>query len=396
MAVFVLTRIATSASKFVLPDLEPNYIVTAQALFERSGIAASYFPIPYPILLYGVHLAVRNWVLASHVLYVVFSTAMGVSAYAIAQSLYDRSVARHALALSAVMPNYTAAVVGYSHTPVVADGFLTLALYAFVRLSSDEDERTAWLVIAALASCGAMAVRPEMLLSCLPAMAAWLWIRGGHQWMRRAALATAMSGLVLALLIGAALWSARLNPAEPIAIFGNARYSYNTYMTTLSMRALKGEADPDVAITLSERAFGAASDNGYSVFRAIRRNPLEAVKNVGFNLRSLFAAAGHPLFMPLFLYPLVGIGLVSQSGLRSPPGWLIVGSVIPGTVAALLFLHVEVRYMLPLVLPLLVLVAVALDRFEREGRAYVVRATYILTAFVSVAYLVYFRIAATH
>jgi hypothetical protein len=391
IAFFVLTRLVASALKFGLPDLEPNYINTAQALFGRPSPDAAYYPIAYPVMLYGLHLGLRSWVLSSHALYVIFSTMIGVSIYALVYSVYDRQVARHALVLSALMPNYTAAVIGYSHTPVVAWGFLVVAVYAFWRLSNDDVEQTIWAVIATLASCGAILVRPESLFSCLLLVAAWLWIRGSHRWTRRAATAAAMGGTVLAMLIGAALWAMTISTTEPIGLFGSARYSYNTYITTFSMRALKGEADPALATTLSQRAFGTAKDNGYSVFRAIRRNPPEAVKNVVFNVRSLLAAAGHPLFMPLFLYPLVGIGFVSQSALRRRGGWFFIASVVPGTVASLLFLHVEIRYMVPLVLPLLILIAAALDRFERDGRPYIVWATYLLTGLLSLAYLIYFR-----
>jgi uncharacterized membrane protein YozB (DUF420 family) len=396
MTFFVLTRLAASALKFGLPDLEPNYINTAQALFgPRVGDAAyaAYYPLAYPLLLYGVNLGLRSWVLSSHALYVIFSTVIGVSIYALVRSVYDRQVARHALVMSALMPNYTAAVVGYSHTPVVACGFLVVAVYAFWRLSNDEAERTPWVAIATLASGGAILVRPESLFSCLFLVAAWFWIRRSHRWMWRAATAAAMAGTVLAMLIGVALGAMTLSATEPIGLFGSARYAYSTYITTFSMRALKGEADPDLSTKLSDRAFGPAKDNGYSVFRAIRRNPPEAAKNVGFNVRSLLAAAGHPLFLPLFLYPLVGVGLVSQSALRRRAGWLFIGSVVPGTVASLLFLHVEVRYMVPLVLPPLVLIAAALDRFDRDGRRYVAWATYMLTGLVSLTYLIYFRVA---
>jgi len=176
-----------------------------------------------------------------------------------------------------------------------------------------------------------------------------------------------------------------------MGLFGNAKYSYNTYMSTLSMRALKCESDRDVSDVLAARAFGPAAGNGYSLFRAIGRNPKEAVRNVVYNVRSLLETGGHPLFMPLFLYPLVGVGLISQSRLRDVRGWLVIGSLIPATLAYLLFLHVEVRYMLPLMFPFVVFMAAGLDRLEADGYRSIVWATYALIALVSLVYLLYFR-----
>jgi hypothetical protein len=384
---FVLTRMAASAFKPVLPDLEFNYIQTARAVFEHTGEHALYLPISYPTLLYAVNAIIGNWLVTTHLLYVVASTASAVLIYLLVRSMYGESIARRAVVLALVMPNYTAAVVGYSHTPVVGHAFLASMLYAFRRVVDGDDDVT-WYVVATVSATAAILIRPETLLSFLMLVGVWLWTRRHAVSLRRTvAVVIGIGAFLVAALVGVERVALRADPTEPFGLLGNPRYSYNAYIHTLSMRANEGRIDSDAAIRLGERAFGPALSNDYSILRAVRRNPREAVANLAYNAKSLLKDSGHPLFMPVFLYPLVGIGLISRR--HSGRGWLILATVVPATVASTLLTHVEVRYLMPLVLPLLVLIAVALEDLAAAGRSWVAVATYTLTAAVSLTYLLY-------
>lgn len=390
-AMFALTRVAASAIKHTLPDLEFDYIQTARAVFEHTGVHALYFPIAYPSLLYGVHALVGNWLLTTHLLYVVASTASAVLLYLLVRPMYGESVARRAVLLALVMPNYTAAVVGYSHTPVVGHALLMALLYAFYRMTGDGDDRK-WYVAAAVAASAAVLVRPETLLCFLLLLGVWVWTR----WhtvspARTVGVAMAMCAFVLLALVGVERVALRADPTEPFGLLGNPRYSYSAYIHTLSMRALDGRVDSDAAIRLGEQAFGSAASNEYSILRAARRNPREAFANLAYNVKSLMKDAGHPLFMPVFLFPLVGIGLISRRHVGCGPAWLIMASVVPATLASVLLTHVEVRYLMPLVMPLLVLIAVAVEDLAAAGWRWVPGLTYALCAAVSLTYLLYFH-----
>lgn len=390
-AVFILTRVAASAIKYTLPDLEFDYIQTARAVFEHTGVHALYFPISYPSLLFGVHAVVGNWLLTTHLLYVAASTASAVFLYLLVRSMYGESVARRAVLLAMVMPNYTAAVVGYSHTPVVGHALLMAMLYAFYRMTGEGDDRK-WYVAAAAAGTAAVLVRPDMLLCFLLLLGVWMWRRrrSAGSW-QTIGLAMAMCGFVVVALAGVERVALRADPTEPFGMLGNPRYSYNAYIHTLSMRALDGRLESDAAIRLGEQAFGSAVSNDYSILRAMRRNPREAFANLAYNAKSLLKDAGHPLFMPVFLLPLVGIGAISRRHAGCGPAWLILASVAPATLASVMLTHVEVRYLMPLVAPLLVLIAVALEDLAVAGRRWVPGVTYGLSAAISLTYLLYFH-----
>ena len=390
-AVFVLTRVATSAINYVYPDLELNYIRTARAVFENTGVHALYFPISYPSLLYGVNALVGNWLLTTHLLYVVASTISVVMIYLLVRSGYGESVARRAVLLAMVVPNYTAAVVGYSHTPVVGHACLMVLLYAFYRMTGDGDDWK-WYVTAAVAGTAAVLVRPETILCFFLLLGIWAWTRrhaASHA--RTMAVAVAMSGFLGMALFGVQRVAMRTDPTEPFGLLGNLRYSYSAFINTLHMRAFSGQVDTEDAFRLGERAFGSAESNDFSIPRAIWHNPREAAGNLGYNLKSLLKDSGHPLFVPVFLLPLVGIGLVSRRHAGTSRAWMIMASVVPATLASVLLTHVEVRYLMPLVMPLLVLMAVALEDLSAAGWRWVPGVTYALSAAVSLAYLLYFH-----
>lgn len=387
---FALTRVAASAIRYAFPDLELNYIATARAVFEGGTDHGLYFPISYPTLLYGVHALVGNWLLTTHLLYVVASTVSAVLTYLLVRSSYGESVARRAVLLALVIPNYTAAVVGYSHTPVVGYAFLLVLMFAFYRMTGDGDDWR-WYVTAALAGTAAVLVRPETLLCFLALLVLWFWTRRHASVARTLGVAIAMCGFMVVSLAAVERVAWKMDPTEPFGLLGNPRYSYAAYIITLSMRASDGRVDTDTAIRLGEQAFGSGASNQYSIPRAISHNPRKAIGNLGYNAKSLLKDSGHPLFIPVFMLPLVGIGLMSQRHAGSRPLWLILASVVPATFASVMLTHVEVRYLMPLVLPLLVLVAVALEDLSADERRWIPIATYALCAAVSLTYLVYFH-----
>ena len=389
LAACAATRIFASWVDYTLPDMEPGYILTAQAVFEHTGINASYMPVGYPALLYGVNTLFHDWVLTSHVVYVVFSTAAAALMYLLAREIISESIARRVLVLSILLPNFTAAVVGYSHTVVVGFGLLLLTMYAFWQLC-DRGDRWGWCVVAALSGGAATLARGESVLAWPLLLLIWFWRRRASAGAgRRFAMAGVMTLIVVAMLFGVSRVAMRIGPGEPIGLLGNARYSYTGYISTLGYRAT-GSMDMDVATKLGEQAFGPVGANGYSIPRAIRRNPKEALANIVFNVKSLLKEAGHPLFVPVFLLPLVGIGLTGRSAVAKPAGWLLLASVVPSTLFSLILFHVEIRYMMPLTLPLVVLMAAGLDALTSERR-WVAGAVYGVTAVLFFAYLAHFH-----
>jgi hypothetical protein len=385
IVICMATRILASWLNFVMPDMESRYIHAAQAVFDGTSAAGSTLPIAYGSALYGMNVVLHNWLLSTHVLFVLCSTGAAVLTYLLVRAIYSESVAVRALILSILLPLFSAAVVGYSHTIVVGYCLVLATILAFWQLCQGKSQLL-WSIICAVVGGFAMLIRTEYLVLWPLLLCVWLWHRRGiARPEARFALAAAMTMVVFGMLLAVSRAQHAVAPDEPIGLLGNARYSYHTFLHTLSLRT-SGTIEDEAAIVLGERAFGPEQLIGYSIPRAIMMNPKVVAANVAFNIQSLLKWAGHPLFMPVFLLPLVGIGLVGRAPAAKRSGWLLLAAVIPPALIHNLLFHVEIRYMMPLSLPLIVLTAKGLD-VAAEERPWVPWAVYAALMCLLVAYL---------
>lgn len=391
-ALLVLSRVFVMGTIASLPDMEPFYIENARQLFESQHRFDVYLTPGYSVLLYAVNVVFRNWPLSSQVIYVVFSILVVLVCYAMAKALFDVETARYAMVIMIFLPNLTSAVAGYSHAIVPAMFFLYLAAYAYWFLLTGPNVWNA----AACGACLLLAtvLRPDnilyvmMFVMIFVGVVACRWKSGGGP---RALIAL---GVMLAMVGGGLAIQYRVTQASSSSpygtVLGNARYSYITYTHTLSLRAV-GFIDEKVAERLGAAAFGPAEENGFSIARAVARNPWEAAKNVAYNVRTLLKEAGNPLFIPVFLYPLLGVGLFAAPWADRWRQYAFLGSLLVPCLVLVTLFHVEIRYMSLMVPPLVMVMAAGIRHLRPEGKRWVVIALIVVLAGVFAASVFHFR-----
>lgn len=401
----VFSRLFVMGTIGSVPDMEASYVIQAKQLFETPHHLEPYVPpkIPYisrpagyppgySALLYGINRVFDNWVFTSQAIYVLFSVLVAGVSYLIAKTLFDVVIARYTLAVMIFLPNLTAAVAGYSHTVVVFMFFLYLSVYAHWFLLLKQD--TVMGAIGAVAGLAAASIRPEYVLYFLMFLLMYLGIVlykvKGRGLLRPMAPVIIVVGI---FLTGAYLHYnfllTRIASAR-MTLFGDASYAYHVYVDTLRFRA-QGAIDEAEAERLVAAAFGSPEENRYSILRAVMRNPREAMKNVLYNAKTLLKEMGHPLFMPVFLYPFIGIGLYGVSWREKWREHLFLAGLFLPCIAALMVFHVEIRYMSPLIPPLAMWVAHGIRQLSTGSGRYVVISLFAVLVCLFTAYAFHFK-----
>lgn len=280
--VYFLSRVVIVRVTRILPEADTYYIDLGHRLFEESARTEINLAPAYSALLYLAHPAVPNWTILSYIIYVVFSTLSAWAFYLIAKDLYGTGAARLTVLLLMVLPGFGPGVAGYSHKDVVSVFLICMFLFFGWRLLSGPATAAR---VAGAAAFGLLAtlVRPELLLYVLGF--ALLQVVSAV----RSAPGGARAGSVYPAVAVLALYSAGVaghyaylkskSDSKTLGIFTDAKYSYDTFTHTLGIRAA-GVVDPKIATPLANKAFGTAEGNGYSIVRAIRKNPKEEVKNL--------------------------------------------------------------------------------------------------------------------
>lgn len=392
VALLVVSRVFVVGTIGSMPDMEPFYIENARQLFETQNVFDLYLAPGYSVLLYAVNAVFGDWQRSSQAIYVIFSALVVLVCYAMAKALFDVETARYTLLILIFLPNLTSAVAGYSHAVVPAMMFLYLAAYTYWLALRDA---SVWKA-AACGACLLLAtvLRPDNILYVMmfvvifAGVVAYRWRSGDD------ARALIGLGVMVAIVSGGSAIQYRVTQARSSSpygtVLGNARYSYITYTHTLSLRAV-GFIDEKVAERLGAAAFGPGEENGFSIARAMARNPREAARNVTYNLRSLLKEAGNPLFIPVFLYPLLGIGLVTGPWGGRWHRYAFLGSLLIPCLAVVTLFHVEIRYMSSLVPPLVLVMAAGVRDLNPRVKRCVVTALVIVLAGVFTASVFHFR-----
>lgn len=394
VGLLVFSRLFVMRTIASVPDMEPYYIQNAQQLFESQNKFEMYLAPGYSALLYGVNLIFRNWEFSSQAIYVVFSILGVLVWYAMARALFDVETARYAMLIMIFLPNLTSAVAGYSHAIVPAMFFLYLAAYVYWFLWTEPTiPRAAGFAIFILL---ATSIRPDNALYFLLFVSIFIGtvLYRGKRWPSpRGVMALC---IILAIFGGGLYVHYRMTQARSSSpygtVLGNARYSYITYTHTLSLRAV-GFIDERVAERLGAVAFGPAEENRFSIVRAVAKNPREALKNIAYNARTLLKEAGSPLFIPIFLYPFLGVGLFSVPWRERWRQYFFLGSLLLPCLAMLILFHVEIRYMSPLVPPLVMVMASGIRHLSLDIRRYVVISLIVILAGVFTASAFHLRSA---
>lgn len=367
--ILIVSRIALPLIIRAIPPMEIFYVRLGQQLFEtqdKIDIKVSPF---YASLIHWLNIF-NNWHLTSWLLYTSFSIMLGLIVYQLAREMFDQPTAQFALALLILHPSLTFAVVGFSHTVVVSTTFLYLSVYAYWKILQQQHE-AAMAAIGSVSATLATLVRPELMLYfalfCCTMLIKSIYSVAKHRHFKPLAITLSMVivySSLIALQYG--FIRQRTNSAY-MNLFTDARYSYETYTHTLSLRAV-GSIDEDVARKLALEAFGDPEANQYSIATAMRNNPKEAAKNIIFNLKELLDIAGHPLFMPFFLYLLIGVGLTHQDTRQKWRQHLFLGAIFIPCLVAVTIMHVEVRYLNPVIPPLIIWMALGMVHLQRINK----------------------------
>lgn len=392
LTLLVLSRLFVIGAIRSIPGMEPFYIYEGEQLFESSNRFDLFHPAGYPALLYGVNLLLHDWLLSTQAIYVVFSILLVVVCYLIAKTLFDVETARYVMLIMIFLPNLTSAVGGYSHVVVVAMFFVYLSVYVYWNLLTDGNIWRAAVFSACLFV--ATSLRPEnvlyfVMLFVIFVGTVWYGRKG------RRAGNSLMAGIVmLAIFMGGLYvehqWILARSSSRYASVFGDGRYVYATYMSTVALRTV-GEADDRVAARLSAAAFGSAKENEFSIGRAIARNPREALRTVAYNVKTLVKEAGNPLFIPVFLYPLIGVALLCVPWTDRWRQHCILGSLLLPCIVVLLLISVEMRTVTRLVPPLVMWIALGIRWLGPRVKRYMVIVLTVVMACLFTASVFHFR-----
>jgi len=365
---FLVTRVFVSFVRG-MPDMEHLYASVGTKLFESSDkFELQHSPV-YSAFLYGIHRITGDWLLSTQLIYIFSSLLAAWALYSIAKMLFDEEIALYTLVLAIFLPNFTAAVAGYSHTVVVANAFVNLSILFFLMAHRSPNIRN--MVLFSLTSLLATLVRPENLLYFLMFVALWglgSAVVQAKNGLKTAILLPTMAVVLFSLGIVANyqyFWTR--SDSSCLGLLGDSKYSFHTYSHTLSLRET-GVADDFVAQKLAAERFGPLAREKCSILEAIKSNPREAMRNVAFNAKSLLKEAGHPLFYPVYLYLFAGLGLLGRAWKGQERKHLFLALTLLPCLAFLLIFHVEIRYMTPLLLPLLIWSALGLQHVRNTAR----------------------------
>lgn len=377
-----------------VPPMEQSYFNLAQQFFESSKRFDFYFSSGYSVLLYAVDVIFHNWKLSTQVIYVFFSVGIALVFYQFSKTLFDKKTALYSLMITIFLPNLTAAVAGYSHSVVVSLFFLCLSFYFFLLIL--RKQKIIYSIIFSLFMLAATLIRADNVIYFIIFILIYLVVIIRQHKKRLPILSLFILGIgVILYFIGLKIQYHLIQPRSStnyLTLFGNKRYSYETYITTFSLRAT-GSYDARLDRKLSSVAFGTPEENQYSIMKAVMKNPLEVTKNIIFNLKTLLKDLGHPLFMPCFLYPFVGLGLFSTAWNDTWKKHFFLSSLFIPTLATLLFFHVEIRYMSSMVLPLVIWIALGIQRLPERIKKPVVITLIAILVCLFVAYSFQMRIS---
>jgi hypothetical protein len=389
----ILTRTLLPILIGTLPPMENLYISLGQKLFETNDLVTIRVSPFYATILYFSNIF-GSWQITSWLIYTISSIGLGWIVYLMAKEMFDQRTAQFSLAILILHPSLTFAVVGFSHTVVISTSLLYLSLYSYWKILHRKQE-TLMCLIGSLSATLATLIRPELLLYFVLFSCAYIAINiysiVKRKQYRTFLLNIGMIVIFSTLIIFQYGLIKQRTDSIYMNLFTDARYSYETYTHTLSLRSV-GTIDEAVARELAFKAFGDPVANQYSIFKAMQANPKEAIKNVIFNIKDLLSTAGHPLFMPFFLYLLVGIALVHQSPQKSWRQHLFLGLIFLPCLIAVIVMHVEVRYLNPVVLPLIIWMALGMVHLQERGKKYTQYAFFSLMIVLFIVNTVYYSI----
>jgi hypothetical protein len=387
-----VSRIALPIIIGTVPPMDEIYIRLARELFSgQRSIAIRVSPF-YAITMHLLNRLIGNWVVTSWIVYIACSILLALAIYLLAKDMFGAQVARYVLLLVSIHPSFTFAVVGFSHTVVASTAFLALYLYYFWRMINGRGKRFDSILAVGSILISTL-IRPEtafyfIFFTIGAILIEFFYIRA-HKRPRDSmkiglmiVMFTAVIIIQYQLIIGRA-------ESKYMNLFTDARYSYETYTHTLSLRAA-GVIDNNLAQKLARQAFGDPETLEYSIANAIKANPQEAAKNVIFNLKSLLQIAAHPLFMPFFLYLFIGLGLFSQAWSGAWKQYVFLFAMIMPCLLTILIMHVEVRYLNPIAIPLTILAGLGINSVTGRRRPYVVYTFFVIFGALFVINLLYY------
>src|SRR6185369_12485736 len=128
----LLIRVVTVFIIGGVPCMDHAYLYEAHTIINFPGRVSIYLAPFYGILLYGFFKICGSLLLASSVIYILFSTGVAWMAYLILKEIFDRRTGLIALLLMFFLPNLTVAVAGFANTSTVSLFFILASLYILI------------------------------------------------------------------------------------------------------------------------------------------------------------------------------------------------------------------------------------------------------------------------
>jgi len=357
----VLTRPMIQLDETAYVRMAEN-LAAGNGLFEITGVNSTHFSPLLPLLTAGVAFIVRNYVIAAYIVVVVFGCLMLLPAYLLGKELANEKIGLMTAALLAVSPIF----VDYSsriYTESVYIFFLLLAVVFGHHMLKGCRIPCGTLAGAALGMAYLANPSAVFYLVALVVLAVIVaFIRG--TWRR---MAKALAVFLLFFLLY----------ATPYVIFlhselGTWTYSGkvpgNIYASTNNLRhgTLAWEKDLLSLTDDHQEVHSMRLEDERTPLSFILLSPKQAMRNF-VQQSHIFYTEQLNLVLPLWLLPLLGLGLLARGWSRrraAAVGYLLV-MMLPALLILAMYAHT--RFFMPFVPFVLIWVAEGWQRFEIWG-----------------------------
>lgn len=389
LAIIFIVRAITVFTLDFMPPMEAQYIYMAEKLFSSNEKIYISFAPGYSALLFLFKSITGSYKISSFLIFCISSTGFCFVIYKWIKEKYGSLSSTIALWLLLFLPNAAITYAGYSHCIAAALFFFTLALYRFWKLWRNETSAN-HLAFIFSALC-AVALRPEMVLVFIFMMACFYLVRLTDFFESLKSKLTwrllLFPAILFCFLFAHKSFVSSRNVNTNTTAFSDSFYSYRSFISVYCFK--QGEIFTDsLSIALSTPHFGTPEKNNNSILTAMLGNPVEVLKNVTYNFTQALKLIPHPLVVPFFLLPFMGLGMFYREKKPLSDFNLLVLSagIIP--VLVLFLFIVTVKYLSAITIPVIILCAYGISKID--GRVFRKRIVLFLTSGFFIISLIYF------
>jgi hypothetical protein len=350
-----------------IPCMESNYFTEGKNLIEGIPVIVYLSPF-YSTLIYTLTTCLNSLFYASALIFILSSTAVSYYIYAICK-LWNERAAYTSLLFTLFIPNLTVSIAGYSHSVILGIALeLAAVFYILIYLKKNVFHH---LFTAFIFTVLTIFIRPELIIVIIPLyiiMFAYTIFNRGikHSYKMIGLAGLFFTFLTLSVFTHKLFVKAHNINKNTAGVFTDNTYSYFAFIHVYSLRYFD-IIDDHKAINASMPFIGSPETNNYSIATAILKNPVQFGTNVLFNCKEILDNLAHPLFLPFYFYFFIGILFKNPLKPDYIPLSLITILFFLHCIPLVVF-HVEVRYMQPLTL--LILIVASLGESDLKSKIY--------------------------